>query len=277
VNHPIAQLIALTCHGNAYLRGARPAQPLFPDNSTCLFCDRIVFVRPRRAWLLSSRDETVAESPDAWLAWLGQAGAEYLSLRHARHERVVPPGRLAPMIADCDDAWSIAVRWREDRHSAEQWRSQWQVWNRAAPGKRIWRVAYRAEALPAGSSEAPDAAADVGAALDALRHALERIEAFATANDCGPFAERFREALDALARPATRHGYHRDLWVEGQLPAPAASLLDAAQCASVFGGMGSWNDLAFDPPVRAEYVASSAALYAALSDAICAGANASRT
>src|SRR6185295_16737898 len=119
-----------------------------------------------------------------------------------------------------------------------------------APDRRIWRVTYRGEPVRG----LPEPGVGVDAARDALRRALERIEAFAAAEDCRPFTERFREALAALSHPEARHGYHRDLWVEGHLPVSAAGLLDAAQSASVFGGMGSWNDLAFEgDAAQAEY------------------------
>jgi hypothetical protein len=50
-------------------------------------------------------------------------------------------------------------------------------------------------------------------------------------------------------------------------------MLDAVQSASVFGEMGSWNDLGFDGDAQAKYEEVSARLYAALNDAICAAAN----
>jgi hypothetical protein len=47
-------------------------------------------------------------------------------------------------------------------------------------------------------------------------------------------------------------------------------MLDAAQSAWVFGGMGSWNDLGFAGAEQKEYERVSKHLYAALTDAICA-------
>lgn len=91
MNHPIAQLVALTCHANAFLRG-RLVPPFFPRNSTCLFCDRVKFVRGSKPLLGKMREEEVAATPDFWFAHLEGAGtsAIRLSRRSQRH----------PMISD---------------------------------------------------------------------------------------------------------------------------------------------------------------------------------
>ena len=39
MNGPIAQSVAIVCHGNAYRGGTRV--PYFPANSTCRHCDRV--------------------------------------------------------------------------------------------------------------------------------------------------------------------------------------------------------------------------------------------
>jgi hypothetical protein len=52
-------------------------------------------------------------------------------------------------------------------------------------------------------------------------------------------------------------------------------LLDAGRSAWVFGGMGSWNDLAFHGEVQAEYGRTSERLLLTLTEVIQAAANAS--
>ncbi|HEV2282942.1 MAG TPA: hypothetical protein VGX75_11215 [bacterium] len=52
-------------------------------------------------------------------------------------------------------------------------------------------------------------------------------------------------------------------------------MLDACQSAWVFGGTGSWNDLAFDGAVQVEYAQTTERLVLTTCDAIQAAANAS--
>ena len=59
----------------------------------------------------------------------------------------------------------------------------------------------------------------------------------------------------------------------GTLPDSTLAILDAAQSGWVFGGMGSWNDMAFHGEVEKEYARVSERLYSAITDAICAAAN----
>lgn len=48
MNGPIAQLVALTCHANALLRGQTNPPRFFPAHSTCNVCDRISFVEIKK-------------------------------------------------------------------------------------------------------------------------------------------------------------------------------------------------------------------------------------
>jgi len=63
---------------------------------------------------------------------------------------------------------------------------------------------------------------------------------------------------------AKRHGYHKDLVVNGVVPELATCLLDACQSAWVFGGMGCWNDMSFESTDQAEYDRLSEELFNAL-------------
>src|ERR1051325_221752 len=69
MNGPIAQIVALTCHANAFLRGMH-APMFFPDNSTCKFCDWVKFVTVSRTLFGKSRETTVAGDPNNWFQHL---------------------------------------------------------------------------------------------------------------------------------------------------------------------------------------------------------------
>jgi hypothetical protein len=268
MNGPIAQLVALTCHGNAALRQLGGRAPFFPHNSTCKFCDRITFIELQPRLLRTPALHSVASTPDEWFEHLARTGARGLRLLHQPRERSWVSDRMTAGLIGGGAVWTIAVR---HERSTRYWKADWMVWNRQAPDQRIWRVGYRSTALRPGS---PATGPELRHARREFVDALTRIHAFAEANDSAPFTDCFRRALASLVEPYPAHGYHTDLCPSGMLPADCRAILDAAQSAWVFGGMGSWNDLGFDGAAATTYDEVSRHLYAAMQDAICAAANA---
>lgn len=270
MNHPIAQLVALTCHANAFLRG-RLVPPFFPRNSTCLFCDRVKFVRGSKPLLGKMREEEVAATPDFWFAHLEGAGtsAIRLSRRSQRHPMI--SDRMSAGLVGGGGTWAMEAVQQNGKRTT--WLSRWEVWNQNAPERRIWRVSYGG--VLGRRSRAP-AVTDMDAVAERFRSALGDIHEFSERHECGVFAACFARAIETLDSGGTkRYGYHKDLAPDGVLPSVALSLLDACQSAWVFGGMGSWNDLAFQGDAQAEYVRTSERLFVALTEVIQAAANAS--
>ncbi|HEX2143770.1 MAG TPA: hypothetical protein VHG10_04585 [Glycomyces sp.] len=90
---------------------------------------------------------------------------------------------------------------------------------------------------------------------------------------------RFAEAAASLnAGKSGMPDGHETMFPADVLSPAALRLLAACDRASVFGGMGSWNDLGFPDPAEAEeYKAVSEALYAAVNTAYLAVANGDHT
>lgn len=269
MNGPIAQLVALTCHGNAAVVG-NAAGRFFPDNSTCGYCDSVTFVSLKAS--PSGSDEVlVASTPDEWFVRLRNANAVGI--------RLVGVPRNDPLISDRMSAgfvggggdWQMEVL-LPDRTS-EIWMARWTVWNRDAPEQRIWRVTYGLLGNRA-TSQAP--AADLARITEKFRNALQQIHAFSERQQCGDFfTTSFKSSLDCLADRRACAGYHGDLSVAGTIPREAVSVLQAAQTAWVFGGMGSWNDMMFEGKAQTEYEKVSDQLFNVLREAIPAAANSS--
>jgi hypothetical protein len=262
MNGPIAQLAALTCHGNAFLAGREFAR-FFPSNSTCQFCDRIEFVETEANASNGPRDIVLAANPDDWI--------HELPLREVDGLRLIFGPRNDPSITDRMSAgfiggghvWTMEVK-RDDGFS-EYWSPDWRVWNREAAKRRIWRVSYRRErTLP---SE-PYTGRNLTIVKQAFRESLNEILHFAERNTEGAFARSFEDALTALDNPAADVGFHKDIAVPGQLNADAESLLKAAMGAWVFGGMGSWNDMSFEAPLQTEYENVSERLFDVIHEAV---------
>ncbi len=270
MNGPIAQAVALVCHGNAALRGA-PVPRFFPDNSTCQFCDRVEFVELGGSTPGEAGERVVATTPDEWFERLKDGGVVALRLGHGSSGGDPPLcDRLTAGFVGGGGQWSIAgVAGR--RRSI--WAARWDVWNQKAPQRRIWRVTYGCVGEVAGG--APARAPALGRFATRLGRVLGEIAPFARRHDCRAFAGCFEAALRTLETGAGPSVYHRDLAPRGDLPPEAERLLAVCQQAWVFGGMGSWNDLGFEGPEQAVYERLSEALYRAVNAAIVAAANAS--
>jgi hypothetical protein len=148
------------------------------------------------------------------------------------------------------------------------WVARWNVGDRDAADRRIWRVTYGRLRSPRSLRPSLEFAAARGR----LERSLQAMLDYTLRCTRGGFRDVFEQALATL-RTGERHGYHRDLAPEGALPEPALALLDACQTAWVFGGMGSWADLAVEKAHAREYRRVTAEHDEAVGDAIVAGAN----
>ncbi len=269
MNGPVAQFVALTCHANAFLQG-RMVPPFFPSNSTCSFCDWIKFFGVSKALWGRIREEEVANSPDAWFAYLKAANVSAIRLLRTPQNHPKIPDRMSAGLVGGGGIWTMEAI-RQNRKSAI-WLSRWEVWNQNTPERRIWRVSYRRVSEARSSATSMDLESLAGR----FRTALADIRQFSERHNCGGFTSCFSQAIETLdSRGAKRYGYHKDLAPDGRLPPLATWLLDACQSAWVFGGMGSWNDMAFQGKVQVEYVRMSERLFLTLNEAIQAAANTS--
>lgn len=266
---PLAQVIALTCYGNAVVRGDH-LPPFFPANSTCQFCESIQFTVGGKSESGESIAIPFAGSPDEWIQGLQKRGL----LGFRLHQRA----QNHPRISDRDSSGFVGGGrlWRIEAvrrgTSSEFWQSRWEVGDRNAPDRRIWRVTY---GLCEVSATAPFAPRRLDEIISDLRDALADIRAFAEANNCANFIPGFDQALQALHHPNADIGYHKDLFIPGTLAAPAQSLLKAAMSAWVFGGMGSWNDMGFSGELQSEYERVSDELFNLLNESVEAAATSS--
>jgi hypothetical protein len=266
---PLAQMVALTCHANAVLRGI-PAPAFFPGNSTCQFCKSITFLVGGTPPGGEPQSAVFANSPDAWVRLLPSRGPLGLRLRqHAQNKPGISDRNSAGFVGG-GRQWAIEVLRKGP--VSEFWMSRWEVGDRNAPDRRIWRVGYGLTATQPTQSFLPRR---LDAICADLRIALSEIRAFAEANQCANFIPSFNAALRALDNPEADIGYHKDLAPPGALTPQAVSLLKAAQSAWVFGGMGSWNDMGFDGATQKEYERVSDALFNVLNDAVEAAATSS--
>jgi hypothetical protein len=264
----IAQIVALTCFGNAFLQGQQiPA--FFPPNSTCQFCDQVKFVSVKKSLFGKRREQEIVKTPDEWFSYLKSKGTKriYLSISPQNNPNI--PDRMSAGFVGGGGTWSIESIL--PKNQSNYWISRWEVGNKNDPNKRIWRVTYGKVWSNSTSRKELIILNDI---IVKLTESLTKIHHFSEKQDCGGFTNMFAEALDTLvSKGKNLHGYHKDLAPEGFLSLEALTILDACQTAWVFGGMGSWNDMSFKGDTQKEYDTLSEQLFQTVNEAIAAGAN----
>jgi hypothetical protein len=260
VNGELAQLVALAAHGNAWLAGPgdRPAPDLERTNSTFQHVSRVWF---RFAPTLAAGGEvgTVAD----WLAGERRLGTLRLRLqtpvpRTGSGQRL---GRLPDRIAS---SFSGGVDWGLIAEGQRTRRAWWPDWTfQPAPDiqRGSWHVSYDEGRVPRSGLKP---ARDVASAMSTMLAAIERAAAFAATQDW----DDWRDWLTSAAT-ATVPRFHPDLLPVDAHSADARRLVAIAASAWVFGGMGSWNDIApTGRRARRTYDAVSDDLYRAITAAL---------
>ncbi|HXY34450.1 MAG TPA: hypothetical protein VEI07_09500 [Planctomycetaceae bacterium] len=274
MNFCVRQLVALSCHLQGALRSGR-ADPFFPENPSCAFCESITFSRrlPRLLTLGVPIWSRVSRTPDEWFARAVEKRFEKAVIRHESTDSPQFPDRISSAFVGGGGLWSLQL---QRGNKTEHWFANWH----AAPDnrnpredRRIWRVVYRAFRRQRYDPPAEDLS-QLAAELSTI---LSVMEGFATLHDLPPFARCFREAQECLAADLPIESkYLKGLAPDGLLNSSSRRLMAAAQAAWVFGGMGSWNDLGFMGADRLEYDAFSQRLFDLINRTICAATNASQ-
>jgi len=260
VQGSIAQILAVTAYGNAFLQG-RQIGEFWPEASVFQFCRDVVF-RP-------GESHSDLSDPVRWFADLA-ASTKGLRLHLS--------GRNDPNISDRNSVGFVGggSRWIIEavgNAASSLWEPTWTVDDIEATDRKIWRVTYDCIA-PQWRLAAPPSRTLEAVRTD-LAGALDEIARFAQRNQLG-FIEHFvhgRAALDAEA--PFEHAYHRDLSPPGLLSLEALQVLGACQAAWVFGGMGSWNDGAYGEELAEEGDRLSDRLFTLMQESLVAAMNSS--
>jgi hypothetical protein len=175
--------------------------------------------------------------------------------------------RFMPLGADVELAASEAAGTPPDPEE----NARWNDFFTPAPGSSSLSF----ELHPAGPGDASAAERDVPAARAALASALEAVQDFAERQDLRHWSRHFRRCLLRLSLEPQPLDDVTELLLLNALPTPAVQLAACARAADVFGGMGTWNDLAFSGPEQDTYQALSERLFHAVRAALRVSLNSS--
>jgi hypothetical protein len=261
MNTGIAQLVALSAHGNWALHRVHPVKSSSIDQSRLL-----QYVTELRFELAGEKREAVIDSPSAWFASLRTRGIRrlyFVRLSTASDGPLKGYDRTA--FANGEQSAIAAVGHGD---SMELWTPQWM----SRPQEDQHRWALRYAGYPGGRWSPEWSGATVTAAADSLRQVLSDISAFAAEQNLAHWVPQFDGARALLDEPPPDDAF--DLLPPDGYPAPARQLLAAALSGWVFGGMGSWNDTGpSDSAEYARYEGLTQQLFDTIMDAITSATN----
>jgi hypothetical protein len=136
----IAQIVALTTHGNSILQGAPNARRLeFQTlNSTFKFCESVQF-SDRTGGLLKRKESVYATDTHNWLDRLRKEGVYALRMSYGPSKWNKIADRMLVGFVGGGGKWLIETVGPE---RSDFWESRWLVGNRDSADKKIWRVTY---------------------------------------------------------------------------------------------------------------------------------------
>jgi hypothetical protein len=245
VNGEVFQYAALVMFGNDFLASGREPPELFPTHSSFRYVASVSF-------------------PD------GSSGTAgwYTSLRKRGVRRLLLDVR--------DDAVSSAFAGGSGgsiwvlNGVTEVVRANWLVPVEDVSGERVWSVSYRSDEASANRPASPSLKAASAELDEALREAAE----FAGGDSfLSQWVESFQRARDRLAARDPESDFASSLFPVGA-DRDARCVMAAVVDASVFGGMGSWNDAVFEDSASGRrYEEVTARFYEAMRAALMAASN----
>lgn len=268
----VAQIIALTVHGNSILqKGSAFDNAEFErQNSTFKFCESVDFMK-RDPGIWASKECLFAATPNEWFDRLRSEGVRGLRMSYGPSGAKRVADRVLVGFIGGGGKWLIESR---GPSSSDFWKARWQLGNRDRKDKKIWRVSYLRVLTKKHPTQAPPE--DLEPLRLELRQCLEEIAQFSRSQNLEWFTKAFESGISRLeSSDPLAETYHPDIAPPGFLSLAANQLLGAAQAAWVFGGMGSWNDQGFEGRAQARYEQLSEHLYRLLNKAIVAASNSS--
>jgi hypothetical protein len=260
----LAQLIALISFGNAFLM-MHNVKDLGLENSTFKYCNSVTFFGAKNG----GNQVVVAKNIQGWFAYLKENKCKKMKLFYKPSgENKIVTERETTGFIDGGGVWMIEAVYST---YSDYWIADEQVTNEHSKDNRIWSVKYTlalSHQLPSRPT------VSLNEANANLTLSLNKIAAFASKHKLSYWTKVFEKAKQNLVSAHPTVDYYKDFIIEKNHPLPSQQVLFSASRAWVFGGMGSWNDMAFDEAsVNETYNKLSDSLYHSVIQATLVGIN----
>jgi len=269
MNGELAETIALVSYGNYYLTDVQAFREIYSSGAVFQFSKEIEFVEMQKSFF-SSSPEVVANTPSDWFASLRNSGCRKLRLyfQYSRGETIIADHELAGMVGG-GGTWLIEAVFLD---YSDYWTSRWELNEKSVADADKWRVTYVLASQHGGTI---DLKRDIDTARKRIDQSLTEIADFAAGQGLDHWANLFNKAKSTLSSDEPKEDpFETYVIVSSNYSLSAKQLFFCAANASVFGGMGSWNDLSFgSEDCQKKYEGLSARLYDDIIQAIMASVN----
>ncbi len=240
MNGPLALLIALVSYGNNYLKNENSVYTLDLNNSTLIYCKTIEFNLNVDT---SLKQTVVAHTPQEWFSFLKKDGCKSLKIYYAHSANDSPMKDFeSNAFVGGGGQWIIEAVYTD---YCNYWTAKESVIKNDAGKDRIWDIRF---SLVQREKPILDLAIGPEKAKENLLASLKKITAFADSTKSENWAKVFKKAGENLYSSNPVIEYNKDFIIVDSASLQSKQLLFAADMASVFGGMGSWNDILYPTP-----------------------------
>lgn len=266
MNVSILQMVSVVSYSNAYLNDRLP-EISNQGEKISMYCNKVLFHIP----VVGDKNQYTTQAPIDWFISLKFRGVKQVKLFYQSFAKPNTPEYMTAGFVGGGGVWMVETI-LEDR--SEFWYSKWEVNEdkRQLGADRVWDVIYRLAPI----HELPSTKYEIKEQSVALASVLDALVAFCKAEELSNWETIFAGAKQVLEskKPST-NTYLKDMIVEGSYTEEALALMEAADRAYVFGGMGSWNDIGqlSSETQEKKYKELSEQLYSVLNRSILAFAN----
>lgn len=241
MNGELAQLVAITAHGNSALHNPAAATELSGTSSTFRFVNGVQFVSPP--------GNPVSDCL-SWWTGLRLRGIRRLYLNRLRPRPTTLAGFFEHHQAAFAGGLAIGILAHAEAGDSEWWSGRWEVTQPKHPRQLIWKVTYQGERARGARAPVPS----LEPATQELARSLERIHDFANSEGVEFWVPWFADALKLLSSPEPAVPDFPDLLPASGYSLRSRQILSAIARGWVFGGMGSWNDIGTSDPAAYDEV-----------------------
>lgn len=263
----LAQIIALISYGNEYLVSGKVPSGFYPGNEAFEFCKVIHFIDVHNT---DPNSILIADSPVQWFHKLAEKRCIHLSLLYKQSAgKSVKDDRETAAFVGGGGIWVINSL--NNDGTINSWAPNWSVIAKDAPDKKIWGINYK---MIFSGKDITKPVGDIKLIKMKMKLVLRDIAKFANTHDFRYWGKIFEEALAMLDSEKPEATYYPNLILAKNYSLEARQLLFACEKSSVFGGMGSWNDIMFDnPAIEKEYQRLSDDLFSIVNNGFMASVN----